>query len=204
MCMNVLSYLSYKTFTHSISNKLKVTVTGVILMLIYTWGIPAVFVAVSIVTERYNLIDFSYGDGLSCWIDGSQGLLYMFAVPLATILVVNLILFSCTAGAIHRTMKLTENAHEAHAENRSSFFICVKLATVMGFTWVFGFLANIKIISFVWYIFIVLNASQGLFICVAFVMTKRVLNLYRGLFGGTEKSKSKQTAHHHQLILRPR
>ena len=41
--------------------------------------------------------------------------------------------------------------------------ICVKMASVMGVTWILGFAANLKALSFLWYPYVVLNSLQGMF-----------------------------------------
>ena len=54
---------------------------------------------------------------------------------------------------------------------------------MMGFTWLFGFLANIIDNIYLWYPFIVFNTLQGVFIGASFTMTKTVLNHYKTKFG---------------------
>ena len=41
--------------------------------------------------------------------------------------------------------------------------ICVKMASVMGVTWILGIAANLKALSFLWYLYVVLNSLQGTF-----------------------------------------
>ena len=41
--------------------------------------------------------------------------------------------------------------------------ICVKMASVMGITWILGIAANLKALSFLWYLYVVLNSLQGTF-----------------------------------------
>ena len=40
-------------------------------------------------------------------------------------------------------------------------FIFVKMASVMGVTWIFGIAANLEALSFLWYPYVVLNSLQG-------------------------------------------
>ena len=42
--------------------------------------------------------------------------------------------------------------------------ICVKMASVMGVTWILGIVANLKALSFLWYPFVVLNSSKVCFL----------------------------------------
>ena len=39
--------------------------------------------------------------------------------------------------------------------------ICVKMASVMGVSWILGIAANLKALSFLWYPYVVLNSLQG-------------------------------------------
>ena len=40
--------------------------------------------------------------------------------------------------------------------------IFVKMASVMGVTWILGIVANVQALSFLWYPYIVLNSLQGI------------------------------------------
>ena len=55
----------------------------------------------------------------------------------------------------------------------------IKLFILMGITWAFGFIAPFVNHISVWIIFICLNASQGLFIFIAFVCTKNVYDSFK-------------------------
>ena len=49
-----------------------------------------------------------------------------------------------------------------HRRGGNLVVICVKMASVMGVTWIFGFAANLKALSFLWYPYVVLNSLQGM------------------------------------------
>ena len=57
---------------------------------------------------------------------------------------------------------------------------------------VFGFLALIGELSWAWYLFIILNSSQALWIAATFLLTKKVINLYISGFN-SHKLKSEET-----------
>ena len=111
---------------------------------------------------------------------GSLGLGFFFGAPLALIIVVNTGLFVATAVQLRRTAKMTKGVNDK--TDQTLFVACVRLSSVMGFTWIFGFLANIPVLEFCWYLFILLNTLTGVFICGAFVANSRVLKMYRKLF----------------------
>lgn len=55
----------------------------------------------------------------------------------------------------------------------------MQMSTVLGFTWIFGFVAAFADVTALWYIFIILNSLQGVYIFIAFICKKRVLKLWR-------------------------
>ncbi|KAJ8319280.1 hypothetical protein KUTeg_004371 [Tegillarca granosa] len=50
----------------------------------------------------------------------------------------------------------------------------------MGLTWICGFVATFSNVMVLWYIFIIFNSLQGVFIFIAFVCNKKVYYLIRG------------------------
>ena len=68
------------------------------------------------------------------------------------------------------------------SENLRYFRVIIALFTVMGLTWLFGFLALIGELNLAWYPFIILNSSQALWIAATFLLTKKIIKLYISLF----------------------
>ena len=55
--------------------------------------------------------------------------------------------------------------------------ICVKMASVMGVSWILGIAANLKALSFLWYLYVVLNSLQGtyaMFCFPSFMISKKL------------------------------
>jgi len=50
-----------------------------------------------------------------------------------------------------------------HRQGGNVALICVKMASVMGVTWILGIAANLKALSFLWYPYVALNSLQGMF-----------------------------------------
>ena len=44
----------------------------------------------------------------------------------------------------------------------------------MGFTWIFGYIAAFTDVEALWYIYIILNSLQGVFIFISFICNRRV------------------------------
>ena len=75
-----------------------------------------------------------------------------------------------------------------------------QMSTLLGFTWVFGFVAAFANVTALWYIFIILNSLQGVYIFIAFICNKRVFELWRDSctcldrVSSTSSSKSRATS----------
>eukprot|EP00057_Strongylocentrotus_purpuratus_P027644 XP_011682118.1 PREDICTED: uncharacterized protein LOC105446693 [Strongylocentrotus purpuratus] len=69
-----------------------------------------------------------------------------------------------------------------YSKQLSDLWINVKMSTLLGFTWIFGFVAAFADVTALWYIFIILNSLQGVYIFIAFICNKRVFKLWRDSF----------------------
>ncbi|XP_046380662.2 G-protein coupled receptor Mth-like [Haliotis rufescens] len=146
---------------------------------VYVRGVAIVLVTAAVTVD--NVVSDSqfkpnYGRGL-CWITNKRGLLVFFASPLFLLICLNLGFFFIAAKNIHDVKR--KSAIYLDKGDRSQFGIYVKLSVVMGLTWVLGFLASLFPYTVMWCIYIIFNTLQGIFICVAFVFTRRVLYLVR-------------------------
>ena len=147
-----------------------------ILFNIYAWCVPAAVVITSLVMQFGNGMSI-YANGSFCWVNGTQNLLIFFVAPLAFTVCCNLVFFiRCVVGIV-RTRKVTQKARPGY---KLDLFIYVKISSLMGFTWISGFLANAVPIDEFWYVFIVCNTLQGVAIGVAFAMSPRVLKMIWG------------------------
>jgi hypothetical protein len=101
--------------------------------------------------------------------------LFTFVIPVGFILLSNTVLFCLV---VVRIEKLPE-VNLASGKNRNTFLIYIKLTCLTGVTWIFGFIYQWTLIRELSYIFIVCNASQGLFIFFSFCCSARVRNMCR-------------------------
>ena len=134
------------------------------------------FVGINLVVSfiRSNGQDSGYG-GSICYLSSSLMHLITFIVPTATSVIVNIILFTYVVFKINQTKRhgLTLN-HE-----RNYLTIYARLSTLTGLTWLFGYIHILLKHEVIEYLFIVFNASQGVFIMIAFVLNRRVFSLFR-------------------------
>lgn len=169
----------------------------------YGWLTPLIIVTVAAMVDNFSEPDFFlrplYGQGV-CWIASRAGLLVFFAGPVAIVVISNIVFFILTVRSIIEVDKSTSIAHQNSEKRR--FFLYVKLCFLMGVGWAFGFLAAFTDVQALWYLFVILNTLQGMFICVAFVCTKKVLKLlkekfsceYRAVSGGKSRGTTSSSS----------
>ncbi|CAH1790659.1 unnamed protein product [Owenia fusiformis] len=108
----------------------------------------------------------------TCQMSNPYATLLFFACPLGVMIVFNTIMYILTVFSLKSTWKQTKmvsNGNNFHLD------VYIKLFIIMGFTWIFGFIAPFVHNEAIIYVFIVLNASQGVFIFITSVCTKAVL-----------------------------
>ncbi|KAL3864223.1 hypothetical protein ACJMK2_005927 [Sinanodonta woodiana] len=137
------------------------------------------FVAINIIGSLVisNMTQIGYGLG-TCYISSGTMILYTFALPVGFVVISNLIMFLVVAYHIRSIPVVEKNVkHE-----RNNFIVLIKLSSLTGITWIVGFLHEWTDVSFLSYVFIILNASLGLIIMVSFTFNRRVFNLIRSKF----------------------
>ena len=88
----------------------------------------------------------------------------------------NIFLFVFSACLVYDTTNTTSKMTSSCSPTRINFQLYVRLAVIMGLTWITGLAAGFVDVEAVWYVFISLNTLQGLFIFVAFTCNRRVVN----------------------------
>lgn len=151
---------------------------------LYAWFIPALIVGGSVgmdFLEEYidDIYRPHYGEGI-CWIVRRYALLFLFALPLALILVINIIFYIATIRSIYLISQTSKSLHQqSKIKDKGKLVLYIKLSFIMGLTWIFGFIAALTDMHVMWYVFISFNTLQGVFICFAFVCNKKVFRLLR-------------------------
>lgn len=162
-------------------NTLKQTVIYTTCTICTSTVIVLINIVVSVAHADFHGI--GYG-GSICYISDYRMVGYVFAIPVGIILIVNFALF---IAVIIKTWRMPAvNSETKH--NRNFFAIYAKLSTITGITWIFGFIYFFTKIAVFEYLFIILNASQGVFLFLAFICNKRVLNLYKSRLGQIKTS----------------
>ena len=154
---------------------------------LYAWGFPTLIVAVGLILDFNNLMDgFAPKYGINiCWISNRKALAVFFVLPVAIMLLGNLLLFSITVHSILQQKKAAQFAvgstasscQQSSTNNKQQirFILYIKLALIMGLGWIFGLVASVANVSALWYPFIFFNALQGAFIFLAFGCKRKIL-----------------------------
>ena len=193
--MNVLAFDISCTFSDLMPSYGVRDITRFRIFSLYAWGLPAVFVAVCLVIDFGTKLPFSYGSETMCWIAGPRAIAYYFATPAAVVITANTVLFVRTVVALRRAMSTVSIARQSAQQQRSAFVIYIRLTSLMGFTWLFCFLANIDVLSFLSYPFILCNTCQGIFMCASFTLRLTVRKLWQDM------RSSKQSSNTHTSTL---
>ena len=171
-CFHMFRVFSSITVTSASTNCFKQTV----IYTVYTFVASIIFVTINIIVSLSSpeFEGMGYG-GTLCYITDHRMVGYVFALPVACVITLNLISFILVTIKILRMP--TVNSDTKHSRNY--FAIFAKLSTITGITWIFGFIHFFTAAEALEYIFIIFNASQGVFIFLSFVFNKRVLDMYQ-------------------------
>ncbi len=149
------------------------------LYLAFVWVLPGFFVGTCVVLDHQDVVKIGYGKLEICWLTEENAYTYFVIIPIAVLLLFNIIAFVIAAIYLRKHGKNTA-ARQASGNRRSHFLIYVKLSTLMGFTWLFGLLALVvKSTTVFWYFFVIFTSLQGVFVAVAFVMNVKTFGLYK-------------------------
>ena len=145
----------------------------------FVWIPPAMFVAICIAFNESEAFVVDYGK--NCWLGTANAKLYLFLLPLALLLLYNIYAFVKTAVSLSRHGKERKTLHQK--EGRQNLLICTKLATLVGFPWLFAFFGVLfPDVEAFEYLFVVFVCLQGLYIGMAFLFNKKTWKLYRDRF----------------------
>ncbi|XP_042885083.1 uncharacterized protein LOC122261480 [Penaeus japonicus] len=147
---------------------------------IYSWGIPALATTLLVVLDLQRpeviaeeiLPYLGQGEGL-CWFGQRRALFVFFAIPIAFMIVANVVFFICTARIIAETT-LSTSSMTSSSHHKSHYKMYLRLAVLTGFTWLSGIVAGYLQVEALWYVFVVLNSLQGVFIFLAFTCRRKV------------------------------
>ncbi|KAL3864229.1 hypothetical protein ACJMK2_005933 [Sinanodonta woodiana] len=185
--MHVCTFHMLKVFVRLNKPNSKASTSKTIVMYtIFVIVISGLFVLSNIIKALIDsaTVDIGYGPDI-CYISNVKMVGFTFALPVGFVVVSNLLMFLVVIVKLRSLPSVEKNVEH----NRNNAVIFVKLSSLTGITWIFGFLyvwTNEIVLS---YFFIILNASVGIFIMVSFTLNKRVFDLTKSIFARNNPMK---------------
>jgi hypothetical protein len=106
-----------------------------------------------------------------CWFNNTEAMVFYFVIPFITIMLCNGVFFVMTCITLRSTF--TSVAAKARAQQKGrEVKIYTKLFIISGLSWLSGIIATVVQSEAVWYIFVILNASQGVFMLSVFMLRR--------------------------------
>ena len=188
--MSVMSFEMVRKFHQARKMTLDTKKLKKQLLIVYTllgWGVPLIITSTTIVVNftTSGLILYGVqGDGSlgSCWINHVLSAIVAFVAPLVFVVLFNLLMFVVVTIYIIIASRHQNKLSRSSGDKIPFVRLNVAIFITTPLPWIFGFIAILIGTTWAWYPFIIFNSSQGFVIFVAFLLTKRTLNLYRVLF----------------------
>ena len=139
--------------------------------LLIGWLLPLIL-AVIVFSIDLSGADTSFAPqfgGRGCWISQKLPLILFFFVPFFICVTLNTMFFLLTVGFL-KTAFEESHALQKSKDTQHPWQVYLKLFIIMGLAWLVGFVAIWVDSVIVWFLFIILNASQGVLIFMAFVV----------------------------------
>lgn len=205
--MNVMAYDVHRAFAKvpdPAANRQEDSNKRLMCYSLYAWGGPAIVVLSCVTVDKLREGAIGYGLGKEdCFISENRAKIFSFIFPVGLILIFNLFALGHTSFHILKTRKTARKVTKQQQSSNVAL-ICVKMASVMGVTWILGIAANLKALSFLWYPYVVLNSLQGFFIFLSFATTGKALELYKSKFSKVLKKQASQASEERMGNLNPR
>ncbi|KAI8775743.1 latrophilin-3 [Biomphalaria glabrata] len=140
------------------------------------WLLPLMLASCCFALDKTGKVSIEYGLNGICWIGNVKAMIYTFGIPIFTLLSSTLISAVFVLRAIRKSSEFRHRNTQNHTGERMQLILCVNLSLLMGFNWVFYFLAFMTDTTSMWTVFIITNGSQGCFIFLCYVARKAVLS----------------------------
>ena len=197
--MSLMAFESCRVFSlavklqSDISNKSKTILLKVYLVI--GWGLPLTITLITIIINYTTDGLVLYGETSNGtvgppWINHPPSAAVAFLAPIVVALLFNGAAFVVSGVLLCKAAFSERSNGNKNGANLRYFRVIVALFSVMGLTWLFGFLALIAQMNWAWYPFIILNSSQALWIAATFLLTKKIIKLYMSFF---QKFKPEET-----------
>merc|ERR1719352_456775 len=153
------------------------------------WGIPAIFVIFTGAFEQYGDL------GGACYIKSALTRFLCFFIPGLIIISCNAILFFFVGREIHETLSSASTSNESGRPFdkerlktlRKEFRVYLSIFVSIGLSWIFGYLMFLLpfpiVVEIFFILFSIFAPMQGLLIFIFYIINKKVVGAWAGLFG---------------------
>lgn len=152
----------------------------------FVWGVPLLFITITTALHFFNVYDAGYRsehERMACWITNRQAQEFLFILPVGVLLFCNTAMFIYTIIVIQLNK---QNSRQLHAsgnkrQEQNTVWIYLKLSSLTGLSWIFGFLDILIDSEILSALFVLFASLQGFYIALSFLINDRVVKLYREL-----------------------
>ncbi|GFR84635.1 G-protein coupled receptor Mth2 [Elysia marginata] len=141
--------------------------------------LPALFISCTMLYAQMVEGNFGYASGRNCFVDAGIPKTVFFGVPVLSLVLVNAGMYVFTVSRLHGTPNIGETKIQ-----RNNAVLYSKLSVATGATWIFGFFYDWTDFLGFAYAYMLTVPLLGLFLLLAFVTNKRVLDMARVKFPG--------------------
>lgn len=177
LAMTAISYHTHHTFSQPFKGRIaNRSRSKFIKYSIFVWVSPAVFVAICVTLDKTETFQVNYG--VRCWLGTRNAKLFLFLLPLAITLLYNICKFIQTAVRLSHHDKDRQNIRRNN--DKKNVIICGKLATLVGFPWLFLFMGVLfPVVEALNSMFVLGVCLQGVLIALVFLFNKNILKHYK-------------------------
>ncbi|KAL3846713.1 hypothetical protein ACJMK2_017679 [Sinanodonta woodiana] len=177
VCFNICTWNIYITFSSNLAtmNQLSMSRDVPINYILYMCGIPLVIVIITVVFHvGWSHSEYVGYGGRICFLSDNLTSIVAFIAPVLLICIANIVLYSLTFRSLRKNPGMRTNQAK-----RSEFFIFLRLFFITGISWILQVVDAVYVLTPLSYIVTFVNALEGVFILLAFVCNKRVLQLFK-------------------------
>lgn len=162
---------------------------------LFSLGFPLAWVSAFTLLDYCGIFSLNYGsiEG-HCWFGNIRGMYVSFFAPVFTLLCLNFALLLATVNVIRKCSQANQKLAEGvkASVNKNHIWIYIRMATLMGFTWLLGvFQLSFPSVVVFDYLFVFVNGLQGFYIALAFLCTDNIKKvLSKRITSVTRKTKS--------------
>jgi hypothetical protein len=151
----------------------------------YCWIVSLILILVNVCLDQFSSLELNYaGSRDICFIEPEFYLMLFFIGPVFFLISVNMICFVVTIYSIHQARP--DETNIASISDRAMALIFAKVGSIMGVTWLFALVPFLTGVEELWYIFVVLNGLQGVYI---FLSSGIIGLLWQGFRGKAKESE---------------